>query len=94
MAAARLISLAELNTDMMRKDLMRPLLLAAVVVVLTATVDLSPAAAAASVSTAWQNLPQAGSAAQGGATATPHYEWQYHYAGRHPRLDGHWVLVR
>ena len=29
-----------------------------------------------------------------GATQTlPHYEWQYHYVGHHPRLAGHWVLV-
>jgi len=24
----------------------------------------------------------------------PHYEWQYHYVGRHARLEGYWVLVR
>ena len=23
-----------------------------------------------------------------------HYEWQYHYAGRHAYWEGHWVLVR
>jgi hypothetical protein len=28
------------------------------------------------------------------ATGTPHYEWQYHYVGRHPRYQGDWVLVR
>ena len=28
-----------------------------------------------------------------GRAATPHYEWQYHYAGHHPRYEGHWVLV-
>jgi hypothetical protein len=27
-------------------------------------------------------------------TASPHYELQYHYAGRHPRWVGQWVLVR
>lgn len=27
-------------------------------------------------------------------TGAPHYEWQYHYAGHHPRYEGHWVLVR
>jgi hypothetical protein len=26
--------------------------------------------------------------------APPHYEWQYHYTGRHARFEGHWVLVR
>jgi hypothetical protein len=24
----------------------------------------------------------------------PHYEWQYHYVGKHGRLEGYWVLVR
>jgi hypothetical protein len=27
------------------------------------------------------------------AAITPHYEWQYHYAGRHSHWEGHWVLV-
>jgi hypothetical protein len=27
------------------------------------------------------------------AAIKPHYEWQYHYAGRHPHRMGHWVLV-
>ena len=27
-------------------------------------------------------------------TGTPHWEWQYHYVGRHARYEGHWVLVR
>jgi hypothetical protein len=27
-------------------------------------------------------------------SAAPHYEWQYHYVGRHARFEGHWVLVR
>jgi hypothetical protein len=27
-------------------------------------------------------------------TAGPHYEWQYHYVGRHGRIEGHWVLAR
>jgi hypothetical protein len=28
------------------------------------------------------------------AKIKPHYEWQYHYAGRHAYWEGHWVLVR
>jgi hypothetical protein len=28
------------------------------------------------------------------ATASPHYELRYHYAGHHPRWVGQWVLVR
>jgi hypothetical protein len=27
------------------------------------------------------------------AAIKPHYEWQYHYAGRHSHWEGHWVLV-
>jgi hypothetical protein len=27
------------------------------------------------------------------AAIKPHYEWQYHYAGRHAHWEGHWVLV-
>jgi hypothetical protein len=27
-------------------------------------------------------------------SAPPHYEWQYHYVGRHARLQGYWALVR
>jgi hypothetical protein len=76
---------------------MRPLLLATAAVVLTAAINVSPAAASGPgdlVNRTWPNLPQAGSAMPGAATPTPHYEWQYHYAGRHPRWDGHWVLVR
>lgn len=23
----------------------------------------------------------------------PHYEWQYHYAGRHAHWEGQWILV-
>ena len=36
------------------------------------------------------------SAAQYGtpSTGTPHYEWQYHYVGHHPRYEGGWVLVK
>ena len=28
------------------------------------------------------------------STRAPHYEWQYHYVGRHARYEGRWVLVR
>jgi hypothetical protein len=27
------------------------------------------------------------------AKIKPHYEWQYHYAGRHAYWEGHWGLV-
>jgi hypothetical protein len=28
------------------------------------------------------------------AKIKPHYEWQYHYAGRHAHWEGHWVFVK
>jgi hypothetical protein len=28
------------------------------------------------------------------AKIIPHYEWQYHYAGRHAHWEGHWVFVK
>lgn len=59
---------------------MKSLLLAATVMAFSA-VNLSPALAA--------DARNAGTAA-----GTPHYEWQYHYVGHHPRYEGHWVLVR
>ena len=27
------------------------------------------------------------------AKIKPHYEWQYHYTGRHAHWEGHWTLV-
>ena len=30
----------------------------------------------------------------GSQLATPQYQWQYHYVGHHPRLEGYWALVR
>jgi hypothetical protein len=32
--------------------------------------------------------------AAGVMSRAPHYDWQYHYVGRHGRFVGHWVLVR
>lgn len=29
-----------------------------------------------------------------GRSAAPQYQWQYHYVGHHPRLEGFWALVR
>jgi hypothetical protein len=70
---------------------MRPLLLGTAAVVLTAAVNLLPAAAGPRdlVDNASPHLPQAAV-----ATPSPRYQWQYDYAGRHARLRGHWVLVR
>jgi len=67
---------------------MKSLLIAAAVATATIASALSPAAAegprASSSNTVAQTL-KAGPA---------HYEWQYGYVGRHPRYEGHWVLVR
>jgi hypothetical protein len=27
------------------------------------------------------------------ANIKPHYEWQYHYAGRHAHWEAHWIFV-
>ena len=32
--------------------------------------------------------------AQTSESATPRYEWQYHYVGHHPHLVGYWAVVR
>jgi hypothetical protein len=57
-----------------------------------AGVNLSPAAAqsiAADNNAA--TLPQTSYAAPAqNAAGTPHWEWQYHYVGRHARYEGHW----
>ena len=76
---------------------MKSLLLAATALVFAATVNLSPAAATEpnGNGNAWPDYGQtAGSGTSGTVTRTPHYEWQYHYVGRHPRWRGHWALVR
>jgi len=62
-----------------------------------AAVNLTPAAAQtpAAQNNAGTNLPQtAYGAASQHATGAAHWEWQYHYGGRHARYEGHWVLVR
>jgi hypothetical protein len=74
---------------------MNRVLTAATAAALGVAVQLAPALACetnAAAGSAAVPLP----AAAGGAmlaTATPHYEWQYHYVGRHGRIEGHWVLV-
>jgi len=60
---------------------MKTLIAAVGAFVLTAAVNLAPASAAR------YDAPAA-------TTGTPHYEWQYHYVGHHPRYEGGWVLVR
>jgi hypothetical protein len=70
---------------------MKTLSLTVAAIILAAASSLSPAAAQAVASHVEQGTDNATSVA---ATAAPHYEWQYHYVGRHPRYEGHWVLVR
>ena len=33
------------------------------------------------------------SGGEAAASRASHLEWQYHYVGHHPRLEGHWVAV-
>jgi Spy/CpxP family protein refolding chaperone len=41
------------------------------------------------------NLTPASAAKYGPPTAgTPHWEWQYHYVGRHPHYQAGWALVK
>jgi hypothetical protein len=60
-----------------------------------AAASLSPAMAqeprpSGSGAAGFFNLPVDPAAAQ----IIPHYEWQYHYAGRHAHWEGNWVLVK
>ena len=62
-----------------------------------AAINLTPAAARTTIPeiATGSSVPQAAHLAPAQpATGTPHWEWQYHYAGRHARYEGHWVLVR
>jgi|HubBroStandDraft_6_1064221.scaffolds.fasta_scaffold6917614_1 hypothetical protein len=70
---------------------MKTLLLIATAAAFAVVVGLSPASATEPKPSGSNTPPAVGST----ATRTPHYEWQYHYAGRQPaRWEGHWVLVR
>ena len=74
---------------------MKILALGATTLALAAFASLSPAMAQGpklSGGNAWPGMSQA--AQTNLATASPHYELQYHYAGHHPRWVGQWVLVR
>ena len=52
------------------------------------------AGAACGLMTETMNTQTAYAARSQNATAAPHWEWQYHYVGRHARYEGYWVLVR
>ena len=70
----------------------------AAAIAFAAVANLAPAVAEelpASGANAWQTMPQVADSQGPAALVTaPHYEWQYHYAGRHPRYEGRWVLVQ
>jgi hypothetical protein len=60
-------------------------------------VNLTPVAAQTTTSDSnpGSAVPQTAYAVPSQNTAaTPHWEWQYHYVGRHARYEGYWVLVR
>jgi len=70
---------------------MKSVLLAAAAVPFVAAANLSPASAAKLLA---PTPGQVFSQPTGTVTGSPHYEWQYHYVGRHARYEGYWVLVR
>ncbi len=70
---------------------MKSLLAAATGVIFVAAASLTPASAAKLLA---PTPAQIFSQSTATATGSPHYEWQYRYVGRHPRYEGHWVLVR
>jgi hypothetical protein len=68
---------------------------ALVALALVALTSLSPAMAdgpRASGGNTWRGMSQP--AIPNPVATSPHYELQYHYAGRHPRWVGQWVLIR
>ena len=65
---------------------MKTLMFATAVMALTGAISLSPASAAQDQSVTPDALHR--------VTVAPHYEWQYHYVGRHARYVGHWVRVQ
>ena len=70
-----------------RRAHMKSLLIAAAAVAFMAVANPSSASAAKLLApTPGQVFSQ--------STRAPHYEWQYHYVGRHARYEGQWVLVR
>jgi Spy/CpxP family protein refolding chaperone len=64
---------------------MKTLFFAAAIAALTA-LNLSAASAAQ------YGPPTASSGAP--SSSTGHWEWQYHYAGHHPRYQGYWAWVK
>ena len=74
---------------------MNTLLRSTATLAVAAALGLSPAMAqgprpSGSGAAGFLSLPVDPPAAQ----ITPHYQWQYHYAGRHAHWEGHWVLVK
>ena len=68
---------------------MKALWCAATTFAFAAAVSLPPAMAQGSKPAGGTTVP-----APNATAAPPHYEWQYHYAGRHARWQRDWILVR
>jgi hypothetical protein len=60
---------------------------------LAVTLRAAPALADGPRASSSNTIPQSDAQQPYGRSASPHYEWQYHYVGHHPRYEGHWVLV-
>jgi hypothetical protein len=71
---------------------MKRVLFTAAAAALAAVISQTPAIARDTGSSASVSQVAANGAAGAFAPAM-HYEWQYHYVGRHARYVGHWVLV-
>ena len=72
---------------------MKRVFFAAAAAAFAAVISQSPAFARDTGSSAVMAQVAADGAA-GAMSQAGHYEWQYHYVGRHSRYVGHWVLVR
>ena len=84
------------NGDNFRRAHMKTLSMTIAAAALAAAAGLSSVAAnARTAGVAEESFAQAGlNGVPAAAQPAPHYEWQYHYVGRHGRIEGHWVLVR
>ena len=74
---------------------MKASLLVAAVVTLAVTANATSALAEGPRASSSNAIVQTAKAQSGAdRPTTGHWEWQYHYVGHQPRLEGHWVFVR
>ena len=77
---------------------MKALWCGATTLAVVAAVSLSPAMAQGPGPSSGNTVPTAldhrDNGSSSAAATAPHYEWQYHYAGRHARWQRDWILVR